>query len=425
MEGLGWGEGDPRKTDLPEFNTAREAVEDCLSGRAHADHGLDALDHLDAALGAMQARFLEDLPFRESTRVLDEASVTLDRAFMDLREILLRLREAVDGDQVEEGHRLLEEGGRTVQDACDALRRLREEDATVERWSEIPFVQELVRVGRAYLRGRLPLESLRLRVEAAEEQYRRLRDGVAGLAPSPREQPVMEERGLALVSALDAMERSLVELQVFVLDLDESRVEPALEEIRGAADVLLEVHRELLDAGQREEQVPCPRCGTSNPVSERFCGGCGAVLPRLAPEVAPEPPRLDLMESGARPEYENLARLGEAVAAVRADRMSREEFAEILDDMHDKVARTADRLARMQDPPTETPPDQMDLYRVARANFGEAVALMDQGLELLRGYLDERSPALLDRGMEACRLAGDRMAEVERLFEEAVARYGG
>lgn len=406
-----------RATDLPAWNDFAHEVEQFVHGGARLESVQGALERLDLVLGRLELDFHEDLPFRESTAVLHEATIEMDQAFDVLRLLLASFMPRLEAG---EGDDALELGRAAVQRLCEALARLRKEDEAAERYSESSWVHDLCRVGRAWLRGRLPRESFRRRLEGFEEYHRRLREGLEAFEPLPREKPVLEAQRRRLEAALDAQEQAVAELQRCVETGEEEPVLPALEAIRAATADMVEVHRLLLDAAEREEERPCPRCGAGNPVHERFCAGCGSVLPRLVLDE-PEAPRLDLLEGGGgRPQYEHLVRLVDAAEKVRSGEMAPDEFESILDDMEARLIQADRQFARVTPPPAETPPDQMDLYRSARQTAQEGQYRMAEALALMRDYLGNGHRHTLDRGLEHAMAAGEQMAEFERLFQRVL-----
>lgn len=410
------GEGS-RATDLPAWNDFAHEVEQYGRGGARLETVQASLERLDLVLGRMELDFQEESLFRESTPTLHEATLELNESFDLLRKLLGSFMARVEAG---EGEDALELGRGAVQRLCAAMARLRHEDEAAERFSESVWVHDLVRVARGWLRGRLPLESFRRRLQGFEEYHRRLRDGLAAFEPLPREQPVLEAQRQRLEGALDAQERALAELQRCAESAEEEPVPAALEALRAAAADMIAVHRLLVDAAEREEARPCPRCGAANPVHERFCGGCGSVLPRLVSDE-PEAPRLDLLEGGdGRPQYEHLARLLDGAEKVRSGALAPEDFEALLDDLEARLLQADRQFARITPPPAETPADQMEIYRAARQAAQEGQYRMAEALALMRDYLGNGHRHTLDRGVEHALAAGDRMAEFERLYQRVL-----
>ena len=415
--------GNPNLTDLPAFNELDAELRRFLDGESHPDASLEMLGRLDGLLGRMETDFMDGQPFREDTPLAREAVPQVLGAFDRLRRGLPALQETLEHPEAVSA--ALEDVRAGVQDLCEGLARLRAEEEARERYSESPYVHELCRVGRAWLRGRLPQESFLRRLEAFEEYHRMLRDGLRALEPTPRERAVLEAGRERLESALDRQERAAAELRAALEVGDEDPVTPALEVLRAAAADLVDLHRALVEASERKDEHPCPRCGAPNAGSSRFCHGCGGVLPRRVPETE-EVPRLDIAEGGApaRPQYENLVRLKRAIEEFRAGTLPEEDLGALLDELEGRVDGAEARLARMEPPSTAAPPEQVQLYQAARRAAEEGQERLREGLRLLRNGVAASAGLDLDRGLDLAWSAGASMADFERLYQEALAMAG-
>lgn len=416
-------EGDgSRATDLPAWNDFAAEVEQYAGGAVRLESVAQALERLDLALGRMEMEFLEELPYRESTAVLHEVTMQVDAALVSLRGLLPALLARVESGDAQEP---LERGREAVQQFCEAFARLRREDEAGERWSESAWVHDLCRVGRGWLRGRLPQESFRRRVAGFEEYHRRLKEGLASFEPLPREQAVLEAQRGRLQAALERQEQALAVLQACAESGEEAPVLPALEALCEAAGDMIEVHRLLMQAEEREEERPCLRCGASNPLGGRFCSGCGGVLPRLVPDE-PQASRLDLREGGGgRPQYEHLQRLLDSVERLRAGTLAPEEFLAVLDDLEDRLVQADRQLARIAAPAAETPGEQLEIYLAARHAAQESQLRMAEALGCMREYVEQGQPHALATGIELAAAAGEQAAEFERLFQRVLEMGNG
>ncbi len=414
-------QGNPDLTDLPAFNEFSAEIQRFLEGRTDLARARELLARLDQMLGRMFASFLDELQFREETDIYRERVPQVSEAFDWLRRLVPALQEAVDRGDPGTIREVLEDARDAVQSACRGLTALDAEDEAHERFSESWPVHELCRVGRAWLRGRLPQQSFRLRLESFEAYHRTLQEGLIALEPQAHEQVALESRFPSVLAALERQEAALECLQAALEEDDEEPILPALEEIQQATVDLVGVQRALQDAIPREEERPCPRCGVVNPTSARFCGGCRGTLPRLVWELEPESPRLDVVDEAAEgpSQYPHLDRLAHLVEDFRAGHVDEAELVAFLGRLEALLSSTWSQLTHLEGLPAEAPAHLHQTIRSARRALEEGHRRLAEGLRDLRQGLRDLAGPGLERGLEKAWSAAGPMAEFERLYREA------
>lgn len=383
-----------------------------LAGRPWPPEVREALEDLDLALGARYARHVAELPFREVTA----ACAGIDEAAALLGELLPALAEALEsGDPEAVAERLGDVRGQltSLEAAAENLRR---EDEARERFSECPPVDALVRVGRAWLAGRLPPESVELKLREFEAFHRSLVEGLDELQPTIREREALDSLRPGMQAAAEALGAALAALRQALEEQREEAVPALLETIRSSGDDLLAAQRRLSGAEEGTEERPCLHCGSANPAPERTCAACGAALPRFATQADPWS-RVDVLDT--RPaearRYEHLARLGELVAAVQAGWGDRTELEAMLDELDRGLGGMLDEYARMDDRPGAT----VEAVEASRDALEDGAEQLAWALDLIRQGLDQGSPDLLQRSLEHLEGAGRAMATLEALVAQS------
>lgn len=383
-----------------------------LAGRPWPSQAREALEDLDAALGACYARHVAELPFREVT----PACAEVDEAAALLGELLPALAEAMDGGDPE----AVAERIRDVRDQLGRLEAatesLRREDEGRERFSACSPIDGLIRTTRAWLAGRLPPESLELKLREFEGFHRSLVEGLDGLQPTVREREVLDALRPGLHAAVAAQGAALAELRHALEEQREEEVPTLLEAIRSSGEELLAAQRRLAGAEEGAEERPCLHCGSANPATERWCAACRAALPRFAPQADPWS-RVDVLDT--RPtqarRYERLARLGELVAAVQAGWGDRAELEALLDELDRGLGGMLEEYARMDDRPGAT----VEAVEASRDALEEGAEHLAWALDLIRQGLDQGTPDLLQRSLEHLEGAGRAMATLEALVAQS------
>lgn len=417
----------PGPTDLPEFNLLAQAVVGLADGTFSVEAALVALAVTDRLLDGMQDAFLDVLSLREHTPLALEVADGLDDHFSAIRAGLPALAEHIEAGQNVEMLAELARMVDAVQGVCQGLRRLWEDEQKQERACDIPAADEIVRVGRAYLRGRMPHASLRFALSRFEGYHRALLAGLETLQPSVREKSQLDAAQPMLVAALERQESAIAELQTFLDDDDESRVAPALDEILAASRALTEVQRGLVDAHEREPQISCPRCGHMNGSGERVCGTCHARLPWVPPGESVDESRVDLMESGTgvvstgTVQYEHLVRLEAMTRAVQRGDEPPEALAALLRAQDARTREAEARLARMPEPSPNTPPEQREIYESARQSLTAGMVRMREGVAQMRQALKVGAVDPLEDGLQSCLRAADELSVLQTLGSEIAA----
>lgn len=411
------------RTALPEFNQLLTAVDALRDGMGTSSVAQDALGQVDRVLGGLQEGFLASLPMREHTPLLQEVAAALDDHFIALQSLVPEVAAFLDAANGTLASDALARMHAAVNGVCSALRRLEDEDAQRERVCEIPAIDEMVRVGRAFLRGRVPHEGLRLAVVRFEAYHQVLTDGISALQPSPREAEVLAAQA-DIAAALTRQGAALQTLVDFFQSGDEKRLAAALTELVTAGDALVHVQRSLVDAHTREPQVPCLRCGAMNGSGERVCSRCHARLPWVA-ALESEASQLDLLESGAAPDaavqYAHLTALEEMTRGVQRGDQTPSALEALLEAQETRLREVEARLARLQQPSPNTPPDQMETFNAARRSLAAGLERMREGVGQMRQALEIGALERLDDGLRTCLHTADDLMALQQIGSEALA----
>lgn len=408
----------PDLTDLPAFNEFQGRVERVLAQTLAVDAGLESLTALEDALGQIFQHFHENLPYQEETEAVKQATPLIYQGFGKLRLVLPELRQALDDGAEGKVGRMLARARHLVNQIFKGLALLRQEASQRPVYSESPPVNELVRVGEAFMLGRLPIERFRKRLDQFIELHQMMAVSLDVLAPTPAEQAVLAEQGEVLREAVERQGEGISRLESFFEHPDVQELRQGLQTIQEAADQIVAVTHLLTGAFQPQETTKsCLHCSTSNPVSARYCEQCNAMFPAVMDEPTPTN-QLDLREeSDARNAgSENLQVLTDLVEQVRVSAITDEEFLAKLDWFQGKVDGVRKRLSELEPPHPDTPPEQLDILEEASEHMAVGADDMEAGLNTLRSFLQRRDPGKLARGLEMVNEAAQVMLRVEELF---------
>ncbi len=408
----------PDLTDLPAFNEFQGRVERVLAQTLPVEAGLESLSALEEALGQIFQHFHENLPYQEETEAVRQATPLIYQGFGKLRLVLPELRQALDAGSEGKVRRMLARARHLVNQIFNGLLLLRQEASGRPVYSESPPVNELMRVGEAFMLGHLPMERFRQRLDQFIEFHQMLSVSLDVLQPTPAELNVLAEQGEVLREAVDRQGEGITRLVSFFEHPDVQELRLGLQTIQEAADQILAVTHQLTGAVQPQEaSKSCLRCSASNPASARYCEQCNAMFPAVMDEPTPSG-QLDLREESDNrsANSENLQVLTDLVEQVRVGAITDEEFLKKLDWFQGKVDGVRKRLGELEPTHPDTPTEQIDILDEAREHMAVGADDMEAGLNTLRSFLQRRDPGKLARGLEMVNEAAGVMLHVEELF---------
>ncbi len=278
------------------------------------------------------------------------------------------------------------------------------------RLSPSPYIHELLRVGRACLAEMLPWEAFSLRLEhyvqVLEQFCQRYQDEEVqlqswGLSPAQRGQ----------------LEAQLEELWVVLEQLEALQpetVEQHLQQLAQLTEQLFEWQRGVqLDFEQPlRGDFACPRCGHSNPRTQRMCSRCGTRLPQSFEDNAST---LDLHSEGLQPGLpERIAELVEAIEQVQRGQLEPRGCWDLVQSAQARAQRVGQQLGQLK--PADDPLLQQaqELLHQSQAEFTRVLERLSQALEN-----DDRAalPALCDE-LIRCGLAPQELGQLSRQMQE-------
>ena len=412
----------PDLTDLPAFNEFQDKAEKYLAGEIDVSLSLDALTTMEEVLARMFAQFHDNLAFQPESEAIQQSVPMIYEGYGKLRVTLPELRHSLEEEAIGRARRLLTRARKSINQIFDGFFLLRQEENARPVHSESAPVNELARVGEAFMLGKLPIERFRKRLDQFIEFHQNLATGLEAMEPTPAEQAVLAMVGDSLREAVERQAEGIQRLESFFEHPDVQDLREGLLTVCQAGDELVAITNQLTGASETLEEATkvCLHCSTENPVTVRYCQNCNAMFPAVGHlEEAPQS-HLDLREEGdggaPRATAENLQILVETVEQVRVKALSDEEFIKTLDWLQDKVEKARKKMTEIEAPHPDTPADQLAVLEEAREHLAVGTDEFEAGLQRLRAYLQRRDPAHLDRGLEMTLQGADVMMRVDELF---------
>lgn len=425
MEPVSVADERPELTDLSSFNKMQEMVSRYWQHHVALEQVLETWQSVDQELGPIISSFHHNVQYQPSTPELEECLPTVYDAFERLRRLWPTLPNLLREGKRARVESVMERCQQSLNRLFDAFKRLRQAEEQEPRYSEVPPVQEILRVGHAFASGRLPLERFRERLDEFIAFQQVLNETFEELNPTPQEMPILIEQDAFLRESLHLQQEGVERVERALEQQSSEELERGLEEVRAGAEGLAQVQRMLAGAGQGAESKMCLRCSAENPASARYCEQCNAVFPAVE-HLDSSAPSLNILEQDEsnRPLPENLQMLSMAIEQVRAGALPPEEFLKTLEFLEGRLEAVARRLQNLEEPPAETPPDQMEIYLAARSSIEMGGEEVGAGLDALRSFVNRRDPNILDYGFEQVASGMRQMSQVEDLYQQMNASSG-
>jgi hypothetical protein len=406
-------------SEIPQIDRLIEHLED----RTGPQFLQPLFGELDQILGSLYAIYLNELQFLAEGEPQNAAANQIAGDFTAIRPLLATLRNELSLQEVDTAVQTARELKGAVARMFTSFGDMKAQAMLGERYSELPFTQELLRVVFHYLQGNLPMSAVQERLDAFCNYHDNLEISLEQMVPTAAEAPVMEARREDLEEALAMQLQGIEDLDVALERRSDKGVERAAEALKVAAETLYELYQELQNARLEPATVSCFRCGASNPAEARLCTGCGAVLPRFdSAAVGGQTSTIEIKESvggnahAGKPE--ELVRLQRAVEEA----LRRNDAAPLrgaLNGFEKRLQTVHQRLAGFKAPPPDIPPDHLQVLTEGKARFRESLEILSEAHTLLSEGAESLDQALLRRGLEEVETGYLVMQGLDEVYQRA------
>ena len=351
----------------------------------------------------------------------------LVRAYQEQIESLELVEEAVDAGKKEKLNTVFEQLLRTSNQVREAIGSL-----NLALMSDGPCrmtrTNVLLSAAETFRTGGIGPDAFAESVEAFETQLREERDAVAEMTVAQINSEAIKRELEGVTEAYEMHEDALALFsEILEGEVDGKEFDNAKKLLIEASEKLSDHKEALIEIGENEGKVSCVRCGAKNEPGSKVCSKCGAQLPQQTNQSAST---LSLQENDGAAVFggeleitTNLERLFVAINNIAEDKISDEEFNEVLVWMDGLVS---DAQSTMPDVPDLTPPAQFgeeaaknfemvaeDLHE-QRAKMMQGMAELQSALGTLHSYFETRENETLIRGVQEVRNGALKMQQAEK-----------
>lgn len=411
-------------TRSPQMNAVIEEAEKVLDGIGSIDALREKVTFLEQLITQMQQVYNYEIKFQEKTEEFLKESYIIESSFQDLQKNVERIKKYFTKPK----EAYLEEG---VQGCIDdfhqlfeSFDRLKEQEKKRKIYSRSPFLNEVMRVADCVLRGTLPPETLKERLDNLIRIQDQFYQNFDNMSPTEAERLIFEENRDKIKKSMKDMLEGLHEAKLYFKDFDPEHVERGMEKANEAADYLVDMEEKLKRAKEAPRVKYCFKCGAENPLSVKYCVNCNFNFPPLQMK---EESTIDvkLEEGGIRQTghvmTENIVKLATAVENIKLNKISIEDYQETLDWFGDLLERTKEGAKKIKEPQNVEDPESLEAFENFKETFYQGIEDMEEGLQRLRIYVQSKNPNLLETGMERVMMGGDRLYHVHMTAEQLKA----
>jgi hypothetical protein len=403
---------DPLNDHLPHLDLMIKAIEN-----ERYDALYEQYAELDQIYGMLYGTYIEELKYLAADDPHNSVADKIGEQFLALRPSIQALHDELSLREFSEAVGNLEQLKEQTLKLFALFAEYKRAAASGEKYSDIPYTQELIRVCRHYLEGELALEAVQGRLDIFCQFHELLESQISTLIPSPPERKTFQERLPDLQDALEIQMHAIEDMDLALERGDNELLEETLEHLAEASEALVEVYQALQKADLEPRKIFCIRCGADNSIDSRLCGACGAVLPQSAGLGTPVS-TIALEEDGsavANEESEEVARMRGLVDAAQL-KSDPGELLDAISDFRARWERNQRKFDSLDAPPSELPPEQLNLLSKARETFTRAMEALQESMQLL-----EDGATVLDLGLLEAGLG--RMQDGDSLFREFAQEF--
>ena len=262
-------------TRSPDVNNLIRVAEALKEGMAKPEMLKEGLNQLYG----LHQNMITAFEFLSETQPQTESSEELMATVVD---DLAGFREALDEMalyfkdnslfHIERGVGLLIEVTNSLLEASD---RLKEEEESLETYSDSPMLSELIRVGKGVAGGIYPAENLSKRIGFARSFHKSAFENMKQLMMESYDTKEAEEEAPLIIEALELMEEGFDELEAYFETGDTECILEGIEMIRQASDELSSSYKILMAAVEEADRKAEAKASAPR---EKICFKCGLKL---------------------------------------------------------------------------------------------------------------------------------------------------
>lgn len=406
-------------TALASFNELARAVENAVNGRFSPAQALQAVEPFEREFLAMVAVFQSEVRFQPDSETLQTELPKVGEAFQWIMTYLPELKAALEHDDMDRSTRLIRRLSRRVTQMVASFDVLKTEEASRPQLSPSRYVNELLRVAYAYLEGKLSGQLLSERLHGLMGHLQSFLNQLEQTPSDPKEAEVLAQHRAEMDEALDEQLEALHEIDEHLRrdDADPEELRLPLETLRETTQSLYELTQKLAEAMLAEEQKHCLRCGQANDRQARFCSGCNAVFPTFNEEAAaPSQVNVRLEEEIVHAGPRELPPLVRQLLTTVEETAKGGDPAALEKELEaaQQRMRTVERmLEQLEDPPEETPEDQLKVFEDTLHTLEEGFAAFNEGLAQVAEFFQHKDSRLLWDALHKLAPAAEQLAAVQ------------
>ena len=358
----------------------------------------------------------EDVP--AITEQSDIIKTSIDQIFPGVRlmEEYLEYREK---EKILEGLSVVRAANEAIFNAVD---RISQEEAKLEKYSASPYVHELIRVARGVLDKGFPREALKEKLDWMLNDSEGVFRDFSVYKTAKFETMAIQEKVSEMDAALEKYRAGLREIENYFSDEDPVHIEKGTQILKEGSDALIEAHKLIQSELAGSASKFCVKCGEENDLTDKFCCKCSALLPEAQQAAADSSVDVRVTSGGVEDRVltSNIIRLTEAVNEYCEGRSSEQELLKVIEWMEEKVQAGIGMLQNMPSPDQCENESQRDELATTAALLEEGTYELESAIATLKSFFGDGEVQHLREGLAAAQDAAYKLFQVQERSKFAV-----
>jgi hypothetical protein len=409
-------------TRSPHMNKVVELADKVLKGVGNKAPLQTAVQELDQVIRQLQKIFQYEARYQEQTEFFKKESEIIENCFRKAKDGAYRIGKYFKNPEnryIEEG---LAECTKAFIDLFASFDRLKDEESKRVQLSKSPYLSEIMRVANLVKDSKLPAELLKERIEMFLAVQTNFVNNLEYMVPAMDERFLFEENKQMLKDKFNEVIQGLNLAKTYFLTHQFSAVTDGLAKADKAIDFIVDFETKLKEIREAPKVKSCFKCGAENPRTVKFCVRCNFNFPPLQME---EESTLDVrLEEGGIQQTdhvmtENLMKLYEAVDGMKTGSISMDKYIKVVEWFLNIINKAREEQRKIPAPPDDQyNPDTQETFEMFKEVFEMGMQDIEDGINLLMLYPENRNPDLLETGMETVMRGGDRLFQIKIVGEQ-------
>lgn len=304
---------------------------------------------------------------------------------------------------------------------------LRDEEQNLERYSESPYFNELIRIAKGVMRGAFPPEALKEIImiiqfywEKAYKDFNIYKTQKIDILDVKNKIPELE-------NAYEECGRGLQEINLFFEDGNFEHIEEGIALVKQASDIMIESLNIINKALSLGAMKTCLRCGAENPINAKCCTQCQAVFPNYTQDVIAS--EIDFrFDNEITPVSQRMItlhvqKLIDIIESFKRDRGNLEELDATINWLWEKIDNAKKHIDFIKIPDQMGDEEDRNLLKLSHDLLLIGIDNLEKALWEMKLFPEDGDISHLTSGLDLALAGNDNIYEVQKISQQIWEKY--